>query len=581
MRPPPLPFLRVRPSFAPQAAKLLIAMGSLGIAVVSSRGEKPPAPDAASADRFVTAVRTYADNVLTLGADHYGPKPTPLLVDGLDVDTHEPIQWKSTNGHEWVISNFATQQTLLRTLDGLTGLTGDAHYRAAAIATTRYALEHLDRGGLLSWGGHMAYNLTEARFEYAEDKGPMHELKSHYPYYAFLWQADPVRAKTLMENIWRAHILDWSNLDFNRHGPAVKAGKLWDNEYLGGPVFFWGKGLTFHNAGSDLYYDAAMLAKLSGDDQPLVWSKRLAHRYVETRDPKTGLGGVQYSQDSDGMTNDPEKPNARDDRARYFYGADFPGHVVLESTLFPAYGDTPSTAERICQMTIADELGEKGREFTQWAHEELTAWAKVAFRKSDCSFIPMLTDGTSMEGYVVKKDGYFGPKGRVLIAGKAEPRHFWVYAMAFRQTRDPLMWDMARQIALANRLGDIGASPDAPASALRGEKPDTDSLFGFLELYRATQNTAFLKVAEQIGDHIVQIWFKHGFFVRDDRRYASFDRAEPLALLHLAAAMEGRPEAVPAYPCSIGFFAAAYGDLGPLGEDYFFNMHRRSQKSEN
>lgn len=541
---------------------------------------KPPAAVVASPERFIAAVRTYAGNVLAFGRDHYGPAPTPLFVDGIDVDTHEPIQWKSPEGHEWVISNFALHQNLLRTLDGLSTLTGDARYRLAAVETTRYALVHLDREGLLAWGGHMAYNATDARFEYAADKGPVHELKSHYPYYAFFWQVDPARTKTLMENIWRGHILDWSKLDFNRHAHSVPQGKLWDHEYAGGPVFFWGKGLTFHNAGSDLYYDAAMLAQLSGDDQPLVWGKRLAHRYVETRDPKTGLGGVQYSQDPTGMCWDPENPNAVGDRAAYFYGADFPGHVVLESTLFPAYGDTPSVAERICQMDIADELGDKGREFAQWAHEELTAWGKAAFRKSDCSFIPMLTDGTSMEGYALKKGSYFGPKGQVLKAGKAKPQHFWVYAMAFRQTHDPFMWEMAREIALGNQLGDIGATPGAPAAVLNNGKPESDTLFGFLELYRATHTAEFLQAAEQVGDAILKVQFNEGFFVKKDHRFASFDRVEPLALLHLAATMEGRPQAVPPYPCSVGFFYAAYGNLGGLGEEYFFNMPRRTEKAQ-
>jgi pectate lyase len=538
-------------------------------------------------------VRAFADNVLTLGADRFGPAPTPLFVDGIDVDTHEPVKWKSRNGREWVISDFASQQNLLRTLDGLTSLTGDARYRDAAVAATRYALVHLDHGGLLAWGGHMAYNATEARIEFAEDKGPVHELKAHYPYYEFFWQVDPARTRTLMENIWRGHILDWANLDFNRHAPSVTPGKLWDHDYAGGPVFFWGKGLTFQNAGSDLYYDAAILAKLTEDDKPLVWSKRLAHRYVETRDAKTGIGGVQYSQDADGMCNDPEHPDARDDRAKYFYGADFPGHLVVEGTLFPAYGDTPETAERICQMAIADALGPKGREFSQWAHEELTAWGRVAFRKSDCTFIPMLTDGTSMEGYVVKKDGYFGPKGRVLKAGKAEPRHFWAYAMAFRQSRDPFMWEMAREIALADHLGDIGSTPDAAPASLGAARADSASLFGFLELYRATRNAAFLDAAEQVGKGILESRFNHGLFVASDRRFASFTRVEPLALLHLAAAMEGRgkdeggrmkdemegrSQAVPAYPGGDGFFAADYGDMGNMGDSFIYNLPRRTTR---
>ena len=76
----------------------------------------------------------FADNVLVLGIDRSGPAPTPLFVDGLDVDTHEPVKWKSRSGREWVPGNFASQQNLLRTLNGLTAL---LHLAAALAGRTQ------------------------------------------------------------------------------------------------------------------------------------------------------------------------------------------------------------------------------------------------------------------------------------------------------------------------------------------------------------------------------------------------------------------------------------------------------------
>ena len=101
----------------------------------------------------------------------------------------------------------------------------------------------------------------------------------------------------------------------------------------------------------------------------------------------------------------------RGDRAQYQYGDDFKGHRVVEGTLFPCYGDTPEVEPQVGGLLLGDRLGEAGRDFTRWVVEELTAWGKSAYRKKDNAFIPMLTDGTSMEGYVCKKDGYFGPEG--------------------------------------------------------------------------------------------------------------------------------------------------------------------------
>ena len=230
-----------------------------------------------------------------------------------------------------------------------------------------------------------------------------------------------------------------------------------------------GKGLTFHNAGSDFYYAAGMLSKLSGTPEPLVWAKRLAYRYVETRDPKTGLGGYQFSQCQSAWCDDVGK--IRGDRAQYQYGDDFKGHRVVEGTLFPCYGDTPEVEPQVGRLLLGEQLGDAGRDFTRWVVEELTAWGKSAYRKKDNTFIPMLTDGTSMEGYVCKKDGYFGPKGRVLRAGHPGPAHLWLYAWAFRQSRDAFLWEMARNIAQGNGWGDIGETPQTRTGAAIPEQP--------------------------------------------------------------------------------------------------------------
>lgn len=42
--------------------------------------------------KYLEAVREFADNVLMYGRDTYGPKHTPLFVDGLNIHTHEPVK---------------------------------------------------------------------------------------------------------------------------------------------------------------------------------------------------------------------------------------------------------------------------------------------------------------------------------------------------------------------------------------------------------------------------------------------------------------------------------------------------------
>jgi hypothetical protein len=37
------------------------------------------------------------------GRDTYGPKHTPLFVDGLNVNTHEPMKWIAPNDGNWIL----------------------------------------------------------------------------------------------------------------------------------------------------------------------------------------------------------------------------------------------------------------------------------------------------------------------------------------------------------------------------------------------------------------------------------------------------------------------------------------------
>jgi pectate lyase len=69
--------------------------------------------------KYLDAVRTFADNVLRYGRDTYGPKHTPLFVDGLNIHTHEPVKWISPEGERWILSNLASQQNLFRSLNWL------------------------------------------------------------------------------------------------------------------------------------------------------------------------------------------------------------------------------------------------------------------------------------------------------------------------------------------------------------------------------------------------------------------------------------------------------------------------------
>ena len=276
---------------------------------VRAQTEKASAAAAADPARFIQAARDFADLALEHGRDTYGPVKTPLFVDGIHAETHEPVMWRSRDGHAWALSDLGNQQNFFRMLAGLSALTGEPRYRQAAVDATRHALTHLMENGLLAWGGHMAYNASEDVTFFAEDKG------------------------------------------------------------------------------------------------------------------------------------------------------------------------------------------------------------------------------------------------RVLTAGRAGAQEFWCYALGWRVTGDAFLGEMARGIHSANAF-EKGGHPAA--------------VLGYLEMYRKTQDRAWLQAAERVGDHILSA------IPQLKKGWVRFDRIEPLVLLHLAATLQGRPTAVPAYIGGTGFFAAAYGSLGHKYDDFLY-----------
>jgi len=56
-----------------------------------------------------------------------------------------------------------------------------------------------------------------------------------------------------------------------------------------------GTACSFITAGSDLIVAAAMRSPLDGEETPGIWVRRLAPRYDDRRNPRTGLGALRIS----------------------------------------------------------------------------------------------------------------------------------------------------------------------------------------------------------------------------------------------------------------------------------------------
>ena len=501
--------------------------------------------------QYLEAVEKFADTVIEKGRDTYGDKHTPLFADGLGAESLKPVIWKK-DGESWVLSNFASQQPLIRTLDGLTALTGEPRYRRAAADATRYALKHLQSpSGLLYWGGHIAWDLQQER-PVGQGKG-IHELKSHQPYYRFMWRVDAESARRLMAAIWATHILDWSLLDYNRHANTEKpATPQWNHKFddrIEVPFPAKGSNLSFANVTPPLMHSGTILAVLDKNTDVLTWTHRLAHRWQQGKHPQTGLCGGQLSY-------------RKNDRAQ-----DALGHVhpsINEAKIVASYHQTSRYHHiPLAQMQAAETLLEAGgryadvgREFIEWAVEDLKIYADHSYDADTGQFIALMTDGTPLK-WQKAKEGYY-------IPASFAPRDpdgclLWSYAMAYRLSKDRVHWKMARQLAISMGIGDIGL----PTGAERALNFNTDSrdwrmIYALLQLHRATGDRSMLRTACRIADNLLKLQTESGLFPRPGREYARTGDEIPLALLHLAAAMEGNGDKMPQPVFDGRFFHCEY-----------------------
>ena len=535
-------------------------------------------------EKYLKAVEKFADSVIEHGRDVYGSKHTPLFVDGLQVETLEPAEWKLNPflHREWVwarqregwskekisqkqaevqsrtcvSSNFANQQALLRTLDGVTGLTGEKKYRQAAKEATGYALKNVTSpNGLLYWGGHMSWDLLGEKPMWDSGHAGIHEMKFHQPYFRFMWDVNRQATSRFMNSFWGSHIRDWNTLNFKRHGGSNRpAEPQWDHNFdTHIEVPFPGKGFSFGSTMLSFMHITTMLSLLDQDDDAMKWSERLVYRWQQLKHPKTGLSGGQLNYSPSG------------DRAKSALGHIYPS--INEANILASYHPLRRYHQLpLVQMQNGEILlkaggkyAELGCKYIVWALEDLKIYTNKCYDPKTGQFKAMMTDGTILDGKKSKK-GYYGPES--FLPRDPDACLMWGHAMAYRISKDKAHWDMARTIGKFMKIGDIGL----PGGKERALNFDIDQLnwrlvYTLFELYRAEGDRSILKLACRIGDNLLKLQRDTGLFPRPGRNYARTGDEIPLVLLHLAATIDGKNDKIVEPIFDEQFFACLFNHL--------------------
>lgn len=515
----------------------------------------------AKLDEWIDALRLHIDTVQNVA--HSRVNPTPLLADGFDVLSQEPVVWQFPDGHCAPISNFASQQNWLRTLCAMSVVTGEKTYQEQATSLSRYFLDHFvdETSGLFYWGGHRFINLDTLASEGPESKAQVHELKHHLPYYELLHNVSAEKTLNFLQGFWHAHVENWETLDLGRHGDYTK---IRDPQVFRHtrrdvvnpaqwPTLPLTKGLTFVNAGTDLIYAAFKYAEYTGDQYAADWGKHLYRQYVLARNPETGMPVYQFSsplQREPVPEDDNQTQSWFGDRAQRQFGPEF-GEIAREANVLfrdmrPLLIDNPLAILDILRRQPDDEM-------LGWVISGLKNYYQYAYDVVTNTLRPMWNNGHDMTGYRFKRDGYYGKAGTELKPFVLEGDYLLPLVRAYRLSGDEDLYALIK--AMLTRLNNENIRNVASPMLL----------LAIIELAEQQQSEEWVENAWQMATVLFEKHFHRGLFVRSDQhRYVRLDDPFPLALLTFVAACRDRLNDIPPFLTQGGY---VHGDFHLNGEN--------------
>ncbi len=483
---------------------------------------------------YLEILKEYADRMLKEAS--YPETPSPLLADRVDACTHAPFE--EADGH--IMSNAAHQQNFLRFLSGLGALTGEALYEERALSLMLYMLDHPMEGGLLRWGGHHYLDLKTLTDRGA--KGLVHELKNDYPYYELMFRADPGKAELYIKSFWNAHVYDFDAFEMGRHSKAQPYGVegIWERHFSDPPGLMPRKGLSFRNTGNDLMYAAGKLWEEKDDDGALTWAGHIFDMYQKSRHPETQLGSYMFSQavKQRETDDDTDTLSMYGDRASRQLGPEFGASALEAWVLRPGQEQTIYAMSPQIIAACYSHGSDTEKRIVDGTVENMKAFVQYAWDGEQKVFRPLLADGTDLTGYVLKRPGYYGPKGRMIENHRPAGDYLLAWVDMALLTGEDALWKAERAFEEALGLTDREGRPKAECSCT-----DSGVLLALLKLCEHGY-TQYLPLAEKIAENIVGTYYSDGYFKKKESTFARLNTMEPLALLKLEALKAGRPEAV-------------------------------------
>ena len=548
-------------------------------------GKKALSADEIDSNRFLKATRQYANTAIQYGRNRYSCKDMPLFADCIHIEHLKAP--RSITSHRTgtepvptVWSFFHNQQNLMRLLASLSQFTGEGEYVNVAGEAAEYMFNNYwyEESGLLHWGGHGYVDLVTGN-TYGM-KGVVHEIEDVYPYWELLRSVNPERGEMLMKGIWEANVKDWNALHYNRHGDFKKQvdhANTWNRFWDGYKDPDISSDLSFISVGLDLAYAAYSLGYQKQEEAPRIWAERLLNLIIKQRDPETGIWpNLVHPQISKRGLNIFGRKYPQATEPRVYVGNQL-NHTITQMMGMLAIVENAQKYSRLGEMAHIKEAVEK----------HIIGFLDASYDKESNKLKSIIIDGTDLTDFRIEgpfrlEKLYFGAKnGGAFLPQRITPLYTSVCARGYRVSNGRREFrDYLRDMLKAVGIGDIGIEKNSePLLNFNTNALEPAYIFALVDLFRVEPKLEFLKMAERIGDNLIEarqhpdsglFTLEDDFIIQnpvmdkpelqephegksvieilgDNHKIANLDSMEPLALLSIYAAQTGKYNIMPGW----------------------------------
>ena len=521
----------------------------------------------------------------------------PLMSVYLSPYTDKYGYWHHHGNGITAVSNLSEQFMLMRTMDGISALTGETRYSERVKDIYQWYLTYGETpNGLFYWGNHTYFDLDTGKpFAYYLRSGAQnvyHEVEARDIYLDPMSDVDKERTLEYCKDYFRAIIKDWKTYSYNRHASttAVVDENKWKEDVFVAPdpsyPYVRSQDLSFSSSATTLMLLGRYFYENSDDEEEkaiiLRHMKNIMYLYLNTRNPETKMFGTMFttSNGAAGVQSIEATfgPNwwtwvDRDQISSVNWG-DRAYNQILPM-LKAAGRVAPEDEEHILEcnqarlpekshvqyMEIAKMFGfdsEIGADINRRLIEHAASYITHFYDFAENRYPSIcFTNGSTTEGLRAIRPGYWGSNGNYFGYGKPSIDEIVNLSKIYleagnRETLEDeleIIWSAIKNMCdKAYGTGDLGDPMNGIKPKLNMGTTTIEPSFirVLLNLYDASGERDYLDLARVIANNMINARYKNGYLIPDStKQYIDTEGEQHYVLLRLEEALRGEKGIVP------------------------------------